>query len=266
MTALLRRTAGLVVVLLVVLFWRSPTSWADSEFRGWSEVPGHGTTATADAAVTYQSRIYLFGIGINDHAHYMNVFDGAQWSGWKPVPGGGTTNLPDTATAYNGKLYLFGIGINDHVHYMNVFDGTQWAGWKAVPGNGKSTNADMATTFASKIFLFAVGLDDHRHYVNMGSDQPSAESFSPHFDEVFQKGTHNAYWVNNNKTPDDPGAAGTQMRLWDQLVHEHVRSFELDLHRDIDDPQTNRKIQPALALLTAFSYFSVSTTLFRTTK
>src|SRR5260370_7425043 len=34
------------------------------------------------------------------------------------------------------------------------------------------------------------------------------------------------------------------MRLWDQLVHEHVRSIELDLHRDIDDPYTGRGTHP----------------------
>jgi hypothetical protein len=69
-------------------------------------------------------------------------------------------------------------------------------------------------------------------------------SSSPHFDEVFQKSSHNAYWINNAKDPLDPFAAGTQMRLWDQIVHEHVRSVEWDLHRDIDDPNTNRGHHP----------------------
>lgn len=64
-----------------------------------------------------------------------------------------------------------------------------------------------------------------------------AKSCSPHFDEVFLKGSHNAYWVDNKHTPYDPEAAGTQMRLWDQLVHEHARSIELDIHRDADDQQ-----------------------------
>jgi hypothetical protein len=56
---------------------------------------------------------------------------------------------------------------------------------------------------------------------------------SPRFDEIFQKSAHNSYWVNNDKTPDDLYAAGTQMRVWDQLLHEHVRSLEWDLHRDL---------------------------------
>jgi hypothetical protein len=63
-----------------------------------------------------------------------------------------------------------------------------------------------------------------------------AKSCSPHFDEVYRKGAHNAYWVNNIKSPKDIGAAGPQMRIWDQLLHEHVRSIELDVHRDVDQP------------------------------
>jgi len=64
----------------------------------------------------------------------------------------------------------------------------------------------------------------------------STKACSPHFDEVYRKGTHNAYWINNVPTPSDLYGAGTQMRLWDQLLHEHVRSIELDVHRDMDHP------------------------------
>jgi hypothetical protein len=122
MFALSKKSCGLIVLVLYVLFGGVPGLWADGPFVGWSEVPGHSTTTTSDAAVTFQNRLYLFGIGIGDHAHYMNVFDGTQWAGWKLLPGGGTTNVADAAVSYNGKLYLFGIGIGDHAHYMNVFD------------------------------------------------------------------------------------------------------------------------------------------------
>ena len=60
------------------------------------------------------------GIGIEDHGHYMNTFDGAKWSGWSAVPGDGTTLVSDAAAVYGGKLYLFGVGIKDHKHYVNV--------------------------------------------------------------------------------------------------------------------------------------------------
>ncbi len=195
--AALRRIPGLIAGVMFLLISIAPALAADVQFTGWTEVPGHSTTNAADAATVYSGKLYLFGIGINDHAHYVNTFDGTHWAGWTPVPGSGTTNLPDAATLYNGKLYLFGIGINDHAHYVNV-----------------------------------------------GAIQVPVGSLSPHFDEVFQKGSHNAYWVNNKTSPDDPYAAGTQMRLWDQLVHEHVRSIELDLHRDIDDPYTGRGSHP----------------------
>jgi hypothetical protein len=70
-----------------------------------------------------------------------------------------------------------------------------------------------------------------------------ARQCSPRFNQVFTKSTHNSYWV-NNITTDDIHGAGPQQRLWDQLVHEHVRSIELDLHKDIDDPLVNRGYHP----------------------
>src|SRR5258706_6174674 len=162
-----RRRLGGLIFSVLVLFCISSVARADVQFSGWSEVPGRSTTATSDAAVTYQNRLYLFGIGINDHGHYVNSFDGTQWAGWKPIPGGGTTNLPDAATVYNGKLYLFGIGIGDHAHYMNVFDGTQWAGWKLIPGGATTNLADTAAPFNGKLYLVGIGIGDHGHYMNV---------------------------------------------------------------------------------------------------
>ncbi len=155
-----------VVFTITFLFCVLPTARANPEFSSWSEVPGQGTTATPDAASVFQNQLYLFGIGMVDHFHYMNMLDGTQWSGWKAVPGGGTTNLADAAAAYNGKLYLFGIGIGDHAHYMNIFDGTRWSGWKAVPGGGTTNLADAATVYRGKLYLFTIGTD-RAHYMNV---------------------------------------------------------------------------------------------------
>src|SRR5260370_25007273 len=132
MFALSKKGRSLFISVLFIFSAGVQGLQADEPFIGWSEVPGHGTTATSDVAVTYQNRLYLFGVGIGDHAHYMNVFDGTQWAGWKLVPGGGTTNLADAATVYNGKLYLFGIGIGDHAHYINSSDATQSYGSKPI--------------------------------------------------------------------------------------------------------------------------------------
>lgn len=56
---------------------------------------------------------------------------------------------------------------------------------------------------------------------------------SPRFNEVVRKGTHNSYftarWIN-----EEFGASGAAMPLLDQLLHEHVRSIELDISRDHD--------------------------------
>jgi len=161
-----RKRLCFVAVILFGLTSVSRALYGDEHFTGWREVPGHGTTTLPDAATTYDGKLYLFGIGINDHAHYVNTFNGTNWAGWALVPGGGTTNLADAATTYNGKLYLFGIGINDHAHYVNTFDGMRWAGWVPVPGGGTTNLADAATTYNGKLYLFGIGINDHAHYVN----------------------------------------------------------------------------------------------------
>ncbi|HEY2514960.1 MAG TPA: protease pro-enzyme activation domain-containing protein [Polyangiaceae bacterium] len=133
---------------------------------GWGVLPGGGTTVLADAATTFQNKLYVFGIGINDHQHYMNVFNGNAWAGWSAVPGGGTTELSDAATVFQNKLYIFGIGIGDHQHYMNSFNGSTWSGWSAVPGGGTTELSDAATVFQNKLYIFGIGIGDHQHYVN----------------------------------------------------------------------------------------------------
>ena len=70
---------------------------------------------------------------------------------------------------------------------------------------------------------------------------------APRFNDVFIKATHNSYWTQytgNTSLFTDIGAAGTWMRLWDQVAHEHVRSIELDLHRDVDDPYLDLRPHP----------------------
>jgi hypothetical protein len=161
------RWATLVAVFLAFMLGAPPALMADSQFSGWSAVPGGGTTTLPDAATVYKDRLYLFGIGTGDHAHYVSVFDGARWSGWSAVPGGGTTTLPDAATVYKDRLYLFGIGTGDHAHYVNVFDGARWSGWSAVPGEGTTTLPDAATVYKDRLYLFGIGTGDHAHYVNV---------------------------------------------------------------------------------------------------
>jgi subtilase family serine protease len=133
---------------------------------GWGVLPGGGTTVLSDAATVFQNRLYLFGIGINDHHHYVNSFDGQNWSGWSAVPGGGTTNLADAVTVFQNRLYLFGIGINDHHHYVNSFDGLTWSGWSVVPGDGTAAVSNAAAVLQGHLYLFAIGINDHHHYVN----------------------------------------------------------------------------------------------------
>ena len=51
----------------------------------------------------------------------------------------------------------------------------------------------------------------------------------PRYNEVYGVATHNSYWI-NREASGDLYAGGTQELLSDQLLHEHVRAIELDVH------------------------------------
>ncbi len=54
------------------------------------------------------------------------------------------------------------------------------------------------------------------------------ELTSPPYDEVFGSATHNSYWVGHRY---ELGASGTEERILDQLLYDHVRALEFDIHR-----------------------------------
>ena len=58
---------------------------------------------------------------------------------------------------------------------------------------------------------------------------------SPRYNEVFRVVTHNSYWVKRDNVVE-AFASGTQERLLDQLLVEHARGLELDVHRDDTTP------------------------------
>src|SRR4051812_1309763 len=81
-------------------------------------------------------------------------------------------------------------------------------------------------------FIFAAGCSGQI----TDAQAPSGESkFSqinfPRYNQVTRKATHNAYWLNNAPGADAEGS-GVQERLLDQMLHERVRSFEIDIHND----------------------------------
>lgn len=57
----------------------------------------------------------------------------------------------------------------------------------------------------------------------------------PRYDEAWAIATHNSYWVDLG-VPYDTFASGTEERLLDQLLYDHARSIEIDVHRDRDRP------------------------------
>ena len=69
----------------------------------------------------------------------------------------------------------------------------------------------------------------------------------PTYDQVVAKATHNAYWLRNSPDGTDALASGVQERMIDQLLHERVRSFELDLHFDAGHARISSSITPTPA-------------------
>ncbi|NJC72032.1 hypothetical protein HC031_20260 [Planosporangium thailandense] len=53
----------------------------------------------------------------------------------------------------------------------------------------------------------------------------------PRYNEVHGTATHNSYWLNRSDKADF-FASGTQELISDQLLHEHVRALELDIHSE----------------------------------
>lgn len=53
----------------------------------------------------------------------------------------------------------------------------------------------------------------------------------PRYNQVYGAGSHNSYWINRSDNYDYY-ASGPQELLSDQLLHEHVRTIEIDVHSD----------------------------------
>lgn len=132
---------------------------------GWSTLPSGGTTNAGPAAVTYGNSLFLFGLGIGDHNHYVDIYDGSNWSGWGTIRGGVPSTVGDSAVVYNGKLYLFGINMNNQGHYVNVWDGSTWTGWSQL--GGTTLVSDAVAVYAGKLYLFGIGINDHAHWMRV---------------------------------------------------------------------------------------------------
>jgi hypothetical protein len=63
-----------------------------------------------------------------------------------------------------------------------------------------------------------------------GPPVPRAAGDSPRYDLVWQVATHNSYWVDRG-TKGDVAASGVGERMLDQLLTEHVRGLEIDIHK-----------------------------------
>jgi hypothetical protein len=98
--------------------------------------------------------------------------------------------------------------------------------------------APEATGFAANGGPGSVSSDEAFYLANDGHLHRA--SFTPAlvfptYERVWGTATHNSYWINRNHWVD-PFASGTQELISDQLLHEHVRGLELDVHTDDGNP------------------------------
>ena len=63
------------------------------------------------------------------------------------------------------------------------------------------------------------------------SPRPADRQAFPRYNEVYGIATHNSYWINRSDQVDYQ-ASGTQELLSDQLLQDHVRAIELDVHAE----------------------------------
>ena len=119
------------------VYYNKVRSNSISQWSGWQEVSGGGTTDAAVTATNWSNTIYLFAKGINDRQVYVNTGSPSNntWSGWTLVPGGFTTSDQVTCTCgLSGKIYLFAKDMAGSV-FVNVLDlNRAWTGWQKVPG------------------------------------------------------------------------------------------------------------------------------------
>jgi hypothetical protein len=155
-----------------------------TDWVGWEELPGNGTTDAqlAPALITagnpaiasnpYVDELVVFAKGIADQGEYINsralAGNNQNWVGWGQVPPGGTTNA-SLAASYNSQLsslLLFAKGGKDNHVYVNIctftqFSARHWSGWKTV-GATFTTNDGIAATNVPNgdSYLFATNSRD----------------------------------------------------------------------------------------------------------
>ena len=65
----------------------------------------------------------------------------------------------------------------------------------------------------------------------LAEPEPFARGGAASYAEAWQIATHNSYWVDRG-VAGDAFAGGTSERILDQLLADHARSLEIDIHRD----------------------------------
>jgi hypothetical protein len=136
------------------------TNWV-----GWSEVPGGGFTNNAPSAGVGPNGELVLAVTGTDNAIYINsTADGSNWTGW--IFAGGASFVPPLVGLPRGNLYAVG---TDEQIYRNSTDLHTFGGWNLLPGNG-FTDTGMSMEYSNfagvgGVFaLYVKGLDSRIYY------------------------------------------------------------------------------------------------------
>jgi hypothetical protein len=154
------------------------------------------------------------------------AYDGVSWAAAQDL-GLGPLASPPAATSFAaGRTDVFYASAGGELEHVALRRGL-------APGAPEGLGAILASGPSARDELEVYFRAPNGHLAAAAPPQPVA---FPAFGEVYGVASHNAYWIARGDPIADPLGSGTQELLLDQLLHEHVRSIELDVHTDDGNP------------------------------
>lgn len=194
----------------------------------WSAAQDLGVAAaSAPAAVVplgEPDRLEVFFAGRNGDLTTISFDPLAGWSAPRDL-GLATATTPTAASFARGRVDLF-YGAPGGTLAHAVLRG---GGVAAVESDGLALASGPAARDEAEVYFRA----PNGHLARGRAPQPIAY---PRLDQVWGMASHNAYWMDRDHWNPEFFATGVEELILDQLLHEHVRSLEIDLHTDDGNP------------------------------